>query len=220
MALATYTDLQTAVAEWLARTGDTLITNRAPDFILLAEQRILYGNEVPFKSEPLRIAAMETAFSINTTGGTDTIALPSGYVGTRSIYVDGSPNQRLDYVTPSQRQDIWMESTAQGKPNIYTIIGTNFALSPTPDTIYTIKGFYYQKLPSLLSNSTNWLMTNAPGIYLNAALLEAALYISDDDAVNRYGKQFASAINSLQSQDEVDRHSGAPLVMLSDTGNP
>lgn len=223
MSLASYSDLQTAVPEWLARVGDTALTARIPDFVYMAEQRIAYGSEsvgqVP-KIEPLRIAAMETSFSIATIAGTETIALPSGYLSMRSIYVDGSPVAPINYVTPNQREDIWMQITSQGKPKIYTILGNNIVFSPTPDAIYTVKGWYYQKFAALVTSSTNWLMTNAPGVYLYATLLEAALYNNDDSGAMRFGAQYISMINALQSQDEQDRHSGATLTMMSDTGNP
>ena len=59
MTLATYTDLQAAIANYLARPGDTLVAAPAPDFIALAESRIAYGSDAPFQSRPLRIRAME-----------------------------------------------------------------------------------------------------------------------------------------------------------------
>jgi hypothetical protein len=59
MALATYADLQTAIANYLARPGDTLVSSPAPDFVALAESRIAYGADAPFPSRALRIRAME-----------------------------------------------------------------------------------------------------------------------------------------------------------------
>ena len=38
MALATYADLQAAIANYLARPGDTLVSGPAPDFVSLAER--------------------------------------------------------------------------------------------------------------------------------------------------------------------------------------
>jgi hypothetical protein len=61
MALATYTDLQTALANYLARPGDSLIATPTPDFVALAEARIAYGGDAPFACSALRLRAMETA---------------------------------------------------------------------------------------------------------------------------------------------------------------
>ena len=54
MALANYSDLQAAIANYLARPGDTLVATPAPDFIALAESRIAYGcrHSVPVAPAP------------------------------------------------------------------------------------------------------------------------------------------------------------------------
>src|SRR2546425_4508483 len=59
MALATYADLQAAIANYLARPGDTLVSGPAPDFVSLAESRIAYGSSGQWPCRPLRIRAME-----------------------------------------------------------------------------------------------------------------------------------------------------------------
>lgn len=76
MALATYSDLQAAIANYLARPGDALVSTPAPDFVTLAESRIAYGGDLPYACRPLRIRAMETAATLITgeavSGGTST----------------------------------------------------------------------------------------------------------------------------------------------------
>ena len=58
MAISTYTELQSAVANWLARSD---LTSRITEFIALAESRIHYGSAHPvMPSRPLRIRTMET----------------------------------------------------------------------------------------------------------------------------------------------------------------
>ena len=76
MAIATYSDLQTAIANYLARPGDALVSTPAPDFVTLAESRIAYGGDLPYACRPLRIRAMEAVATLITgpaaTGGTST----------------------------------------------------------------------------------------------------------------------------------------------------
>ncbi len=70
MTLATYSDLETAVANWLARAGDSVITSNVADFITLCESRIAYGSGDPMSPDqtlytrPLRTRAMETEVQI------------------------------------------------------------------------------------------------------------------------------------------------------------
>ncbi len=76
MAIATYSDLQAAIANYLARPGDALVTTPAPDFVTLAESRIAYGGDLPYACRPLRLRAMETAATLITgqavSGGSST----------------------------------------------------------------------------------------------------------------------------------------------------
>jgi len=76
MAIATYSDLQAAIANYLARPGDTLVSTPAPDFVTLAESRIAYGGDLPYACRPLRIRAMESVATLITgqvvSGGTST----------------------------------------------------------------------------------------------------------------------------------------------------
>jgi hypothetical protein len=66
MSLASYSDLETAVANWLGRAGDTVVTTNVPDWITLCEARIAYGSgdpddpDISMFTKPLRIRAMET----------------------------------------------------------------------------------------------------------------------------------------------------------------
>ena len=57
MALATYANLKSAVADYLARTD---LTSQIVDAVTLTESRIAYGSDNPkFSTRPLRIRAME-----------------------------------------------------------------------------------------------------------------------------------------------------------------
>jgi len=303
MSIATYSDLQTAIANYLGRPGDTLVSTPAPDFVTLAEDRIAYGADLPFPSQALRIRAMETTAMLVTgaaqadtgtasggsanaqtvtlataptlalglvigftagftnTGactlnpnslgaqnikigvpkadlsggeivaggayqvyydGTDFVLvplggvpLPSGYLQMRSIFVQGSPEQALSYVTPEEFNATWAGST-NAKPMVYTLEGDCIRFGPLPDATYAVQMGFYRKFTALASaaGGANWLMTNRPSVYLHACLLEAAIYFAMEDQQNRYAL-FKSAIDGLQNADRSDRFSGSALVMRS-----
>lgn len=222
MALANYSDLQTAIANWLARDGDTSIISRVPDFIAMAEARIAYGSlDQQMPSDALRIRAMET---LNTTlasvAGTSTVALPTGFLAMRRLQVVASPNDGLEYLTPAQMDAEYNDSTRTGQPKAYTIEGENFRFGPIPDAIYTFNCLYYQKFTALSSNSTNWLLTNNPGIYLYGSLIEAAPFIGNDERLQVWYRMYVGLINALNASDSSDRHAGSLLSMRSDIGTP
>jgi hypothetical protein len=90
MALATYADLQAAIANYLARPGDSLVSTPAPDFVTLAESRIAYGADTPFPSRPLRIRAMETT-AVLMTGAAQVGGVSGGSANAQTVTLATTP---------------------------------------------------------------------------------------------------------------------------------
>ena len=88
MAIGTYAELKTAVANWLDRDD---LTDRIPEFISLAEARM---NRV------LRIRLMEGKYTASTVAGQRNYALPTGYIQMRNFQVNTSPITPVQYVSP------------------------------------------------------------------------------------------------------------------------
>jgi hypothetical protein len=219
MSIVTYTDLQSAIGNWLARSD---LSANIPDFITLAEARIFYGADDPnFPSPPLRIRAMEQVTdpaSYLTTAGTPTLALPSGFVEARAVSLNTSPVADLDFTTQKQLNSAWV-GTANGKPKVYTFQGDSLRFGPTPDAAYGVVLAYYKRFDPLATTPTNWLMANAPGVYLYAALLEAQPFIMNDQRLPVWASMLGAATRALMLADQQDRW-GGQMTMRSDTGNP
>jgi len=207
MAISNYTELQTAVANWLDRDD---LSARIPEFIGLCEARF---------NRSLRIRAMETLdTSVSTVADIKTIALPTGYVQMRDIHITGDPLVQLQYVTPEIMNRIHAGSVA-GRPEVYTIIGENIVLGPTPDAVYSTSMLYYKTFDALSDSSpTNWVITNAPDVYLYGTLLEAEPFLMNDARVQLWSTALTESINKLQEQDNKDRHSGSALRVMNTSG--
>ena len=201
MAISTYTELQTAVANWLDRDD---LTARIPEFIALTEARF---NRI------LRIRSMETEADQATTGGTRSYSLPADYRQMRTVHLTTSPITPLSYITPEIMDRIWAGSTG-GKPASYTIKGNNIYLGPSPDSAYTIRFLYYKTVPALSSLvAVNDILTDSPDVYLYGCLLEAEPFLQNDARVQLWATAFQQAIADIQEQDEKDRHSGVLRVL-------
>ncbi len=190
MGLANYSDLQASVGNYLHR-GD--LTAIIPDFVTLAEAKI---------NRELRIRAME-----NTATGTmaATVALPTGFVEMISLTVEsGGVTWPLIYVTPSSI------NTNSSSPVNYSIVGDNI-LFDSSGTGYTYNLTYYKKFDAL-SAGVNWLITNAPDIYLYATLLEASPYIKDDARISTWAQMLVDSVERLGKADKKDRY-GSNLVV-------
>ena len=206
MAINTYGTLKTAVANWLDRDD---LTDRIPEFISLCEATF---NRV------LRIRAMETTVSDTTVGGTKTDALPDGYLQMREIHLTTSPVVSLSYITPEIMYRIRSGSTS-AKPNSYTIVGDNILFGPTPDGAYTYDMTYYKSFDALTAvATTNWVILNAPDLYLYGTLLQAEAFLMNDQRIALWERGRRQVINDLQEQDDKDRHSGSEMRVMNTSG--
>tara|TARA_S200002703_G_C3797766_1_gene246392 strand:+ start:36 stop:665 length:630 start_codon:yes stop_codon:yes gene_type:complete len=209
MALTTYSELKTSIANYLNRSD---LTSVIPDFISLAESKF---NRV------LRLRKMQKRVSATTTPNDPFVDVPNDFLESVQFFVDSNPNSILDYVNPTEIEaDNIIESS--GKPKQYTIIGNEFQLNPIPDSTYTLKLTYFAKVPSLSdSNTTNYLITNYPQLYLYGSLLEAQPYIVNDERIQVWMGLYNEAVQLINRDDEQGRYSGrTAFAMRNDTANP
>ncbi len=213
MTIATNADLKSTVATYLNRSN---LTSLIPVFIQQAETRIAYGSREPnFNTEPLRIRAMET--SSYATINAQKIQLPTGYLAQRRFYL--TSYGELTFLTPDMFWAKFPDATA-GQPSHFTEEGENFVFGPAPDGAYDGRCLYYAKFSPLVDNAdTNWLLTNAPAVYLQGTLLEAYRYTRTMDQAMAALGTFSGMINGLNLADKSDRFSN-PWIATTDTGNP
>jgi len=206
MAISTYTELKTAVANWLDRDD---LTDRIPEFIALAEARM---NRV------LRLRMMEAKYTASTVGAQRNYALPTGYLQMRNFQLNTSPITTLSYVSPEIFDRLWGGSTG-GTPQFYTILANEIQLGPIPASVQTMEMLFYKKITALSStNLTEQMLTDNPDIYLYGALLEAEPFIMNDERVSLWALGFEKAVANLQEQDNKDRHSGSALRVMNTSG--
>lgn len=201
MSIASYSELQTAVASYLARTD---LTSQITDFIRFAELRL---------RRELRIRQMLKSVTTTTTSGDSTVELPSDFLEIRDFVVSTNPLQPLTYSSPSAFSRN-ARTTESGKPLDYTILANEFQLAPIPDSAYTVKLLYYAA-PTFLSdsNTSNAFVANAPDALLYAALIEAEPFLMNDARINTWGTMYDRAISTLTKSDESSQYSGVPLSM-------
>ena len=204
MAISNYGELKTAVANWLERDD---LTDRIPEFIELAEDRIA-------QDPRLRIRPMET--STDLTVNAQEVALPTGFLEARRVYLQGTPLRRLEFLSP---ENFWIRNLANqaGVPKWFTIEGENIVFGPSPETTYTGKLLYWQRFTALANDTdTNWILSNARGLLLYGALLESAPFLEDDVRALTWSTLFDDTVAKVREADKRDRHSGAPLMSRSD----
>jgi hypothetical protein len=201
MSYATYSALQTSIANYLARSD---LTSQIPDFITFAENRL---------RRELRIRQMLKSVTTATVSGDNTVELPSDFLQVRDFVVMTNPIQPLSYSSPSALSNDPRASEV-GVPKSYTILASEFQVAPAPDGVYTVKMLYFAAPPYLSSsNATNVFLTTAPDALLYASLIEAEPYLMNDARINTWGTMYDRAIGSITKSDEEGQYSGVPLAM-------
>ena len=206
MAITTYSELKTAIANWLDRTD---LDDRIPEFIQLAEAR---------HRRDFKIRRMETRVTANTIADTEYYSLPDNFVAMRNIQLNTDPKTALEYMTPEQMDRV-RGGSSTGKPKAYSIIGNNFQLRPIPDGVYQIEMLYYKYFTALSdSNTTNDMLTYHPDAYLYGALVEAEPYLQNDKRIQTWAGFYDRAKQDIISSNERDRHSGVAPTTRIDFG--
>jgi hypothetical protein len=167
MSISTYTELQTAVTDYLARSDITL---RVPDFITMAESRM---NRI------LRTKDMETSATITMTSGSG--SLPGNYL--EWISVTWNSERDLRYVEPDS-EDWRFRYRPSEDPQLFSILASTLKIKPVVSGNCDL--IYYRTIPALASNSTNWLLTRAPDLYLNYSLAEAYIFMKQNDRAKEF----------------------------------
>lgn len=67
---------------------------------------------------------------------------------------------------------------------------------------------YYRRFDPLAITPSNWLLTNAPGVYLYAALLEAQPFLMNDARVPLWAAMLGAATRALSEADRRARWGG------------
>jgi hypothetical protein len=199
MAVVTsYATLVTEVGNVLHRTD---LSADIPYFLQLGEFRIY---------RELRVRQMETALSSAISSGV--IAIPSGYLEMKFAYVNSSPTQKLQRKDAEWIYHNYPTRSSDGVPQFFAREAGNFIFGPHPDSTYTVKGVYFKQLTLLsASNTTNWLITDAPDLIYYAALCEAAPWLRDDSRIPIWEGRYNLAKTRVQKADEAEEFSGSPL---------
>lgn len=197
-AISSYATLKTALADWLARDD---LTSYLAYMIEAGEERIY---------REIKVRQMETAYSGAIASGV--IALPSGFRGWKALRVDGSPSTPLQ---PADLDTLYRQHplrASDGKPLKFAINGANVEFGPYPDSAYTIKGTYWKKLDALSdSNTSNWLITDAPYLLLWASLSEAAVFIQNDPRIGVWEGKYQSAKGLLVEEQRNEGGTGLSM---------
>jgi len=208
MTIATYAELQTSIADFLNRED---LTAAIPSFIRLAESRI--DREVRhWRMEKRSVADLDAQYS----------AIPADFLQPIRLQITDLPTSEVAPISTAQMLQLRTDRNDRtGRPTNYALTAGGLELFPTPDQTYASSLVYYGRVPALsVSNTTNWLLTEAPDVYLYGALLHSAPYLKDDPRIAVWEGMFATGISNLNTSSSDAKYGGSGLVMKTKRGAP
>ncbi len=195
MAFASYDELMADVAKYLKRQDLTAII---PDFVMFAES---------YFDKNIYVNARRTSFVSTPTA--NVFSTPSDMKKAIQAYYLG---RILDFFP------LGFESTyAGGDGNViahgWQLMGNQITLSvPQLGQIFQLD--YYTILEGLSStNESNWLLEDAPEVYLAGVLHEAFSYVRDEERAGYWLQKRDAAIQSYIDDDTAKRSPAAQLTI-------
>ena len=200
MALNTYTALKASIADFLNRDDLTAVI---PDFITLAEAQI---------NRDVRHWNMEARSSGQQSVADEYMQYPADWVETIRLHLTATGTTVVNLISRDAMADKRASAEdVSGTPIYYTHADGQFQLYPTPSEDTDFELLYYQKIPSLSSNSDNWLLLDSPDVYLYGSLLHSAPYLAEDQRVAIWAQMYSAAVARLNEASESARYSGSGL---------
>lgn len=201
MAITNYSELKSALADWLNRSDLEAVI---PSFISLAEAQFNRDERLRTRQSMVRATA---------TFDQQYEALPADYLEMANLQINGQvPFGKLQFVSLNQIDNYKDKFTTNGVPKYYTIVGNQIELLPIPGASYEAEMVYYAKIPALSdTNTTNWLLTLHPDVYLYGALIQSAPYLKDDDRVTVWMGMYDKLLEDIEVADERSLYAGSTI---------
>lgn len=189
MAITTYSELQTAVGNWLDRSD---LSDRIKEFIVLAEAEF---------NRRLRTKDMLTRDDAFTVDG-QYEDLPTGFLGAKRFVLSRTPVVELTYLTPDRLADERQRFPSTGVPIYFTVAGGSFEFLPTPNDSYTASLLYFKRITALSDSATsNWLLASHPDLYLYGSLKAAEPFLMNDERLPVWAGLFEAGLQQLIRED-------------------
>lgn len=195
--ITNYSTLQSTIADYLNRAD---LTSQIQTFIQFVESDL-----------NTRLRCREMIVRATTTNDDEFVKLPLDFLEALNLQIVGGASP-LRYVTLDEA-DMINKAQVLTQVSVYSLMNGAIELIPPPSTDVEIEMVYYGKIPALSdSQTTNWLLTKAPDVYLYGALVHAAPFLMDDQRIPVFGNIYLKRVEELNQESQKSLHSGSPLL--------
>lgn len=191
-------DMRAYLERGVSLATDPTVYEQLPNLINLAERRL---------ARELKIQGTATAVVGNMQAGTAVYPKPDRWRETISMnFGAGESFEDRTEIYPRSYEyarRYWPNQTQTSAPRYYADYDySNWLILPTPDENYPFEVLYYEQ-PAYLddNNQTNWWTEYAPNALLYAALLEAAPFLKNAEAIQVWEGFYNRAVAALNGED-------------------
>lgn len=141
--------------------------------------------------------------------------VPSDWLESLRFYLVGGTTFELKQLGHAEMITKRMEAlNTTGRPKYYAMSDGAFEIFPTPDASYTAELLYYaENTPLSDANTSNWLLEDAPDVYLYGALMHTAPFLGEDARLPVWANLYQSALDSVNLASDKARTYGTGLRM-------
>ena len=186
----TYSELKTAVANYLNRSD---LDSMMDTFIQQTEAEL--NRKLRTKDMIKRATA---------TADAQYLTLPTDWLEAINVEITSGDFTPL-FQQSIESLDVYRKANNDkaGQPVYYCISGDEMELCPTPDGSYTLQLTYYSKISALSSsNTSNFVSTSYPDVYLYGCLRTASIYLMEDDRAAGFTNLFDKALEEMRMEQE------------------
>lgn len=192
-----YSSLKANIASWLNRSD---LSSEIDTFIDLAEADMM---------RKLRHWRMEARTTLSVSGQyTD---LPADFIEAQRVVASASAPVRMELMARGEMQQLREAANdTGGTPQYYAITGGQLEVYPSPDATYSVDLAYLQRPADLDdTDTTNWVITYYPDIYLYGALVHSAPFLMDDPRLAIWQGLYEKALAEANFESDRARYGGA-----------
>ncbi len=185
-----YAELTTAIQNY---TENTFTPAQLATFVEQAEQRIYNTVQLP---------ALRKNSTSNLAAGAKYMNTPADYLSVFSFAVVDATG-RYQYLLDKDVNFIrgaYPSPASTGIPKYYALWDQDtFVFGPTPDAAYAVELHYFYYPESIVTAGTSWLGDNFDTALLYGSLIEAALFMKqDNESMTPYVARYGEALSLLK----------------------
>ena len=185
-----YAELKTNIANYLNRSD------------LTSEIDIFIDNTEAELNRNLRVADMVKRATATADG--QYLSLPNDWLEAINIEITSNDFRPLMQMS-IESLDVYRRSinNKTGQPIYFAVVDNTIELAPSPDASYTLQLTYYGKIDALSdSNTSNFVLTTHPDVYLYGSLKHASVFLMEDERAPLFNAQFEKSLDEIKLQQE------------------